>query len=117
MSPPTFTEALTRAEAQARSTLVPALHERLADAVTLVKDGRVFQATDGTWQVDSSSREGGAQCEWRLLVRRRAFSGAPGAVQASLERLSGASRVPAHASARTRECRSYRHPGPARGTV
>jgi hypothetical protein len=54
----TFSQALQRAEAQARRTLDVALHERLSATVTLVKDGRVFQATDGTWQVDSSSREG-----------------------------------------------------------
>ena len=54
----TFTQALTQAEAQARSTLAPALHERLSAAVALVQDGRVFQANDGSWQVDSASNEG-----------------------------------------------------------
>jgi hypothetical protein len=54
----TFTQALTQAEAQARSTLPVELHERLSAAVALVTQGRVFQTTDGTWQVDSSSQEG-----------------------------------------------------------
>jgi hypothetical protein len=58
MSTLTFAQALTQAEAQARSTLAPELHERLRCAVALVQDGRVFQGTDGTWQVDSTSREG-----------------------------------------------------------
>jgi hypothetical protein len=58
MSTSTFSEALIQAEAQARSTLAPELHERLSAAVALVTDGAVFQTTDGTWQVDSSSREG-----------------------------------------------------------
>jgi hypothetical protein len=58
MSHLTFHQALAQAEAQARSTLAPALHERLSCAVSLVKDGRVFQASDGTWQVDSTSRAG-----------------------------------------------------------
>jgi hypothetical protein len=56
--PLTFQQALLQADAQARSTLVPDLHDRLSCAVALVQDGRVFQATDGTWQVDSTSREG-----------------------------------------------------------
>src|ERR1700750_314990 len=54
----TFVQALTQAEAQARTTLPVELHERLSAAVALVTDGRVFQTTDGTWQVDSTSREG-----------------------------------------------------------
>ena len=54
----TFAQALLQAEAQARSTLDVALHERLSAAVALVKDGRVFQSNDGTWQVDSASQEG-----------------------------------------------------------
>ena len=58
MAPLTFSQALLQAEAQARSTLAPELHERLSAAVALVTDGRVFQATDGTWQVDSSSTQG-----------------------------------------------------------
>jgi hypothetical protein len=58
MSTLTFLQALTQAEAQARSTLDVALYERLSAAVALVQDGRVFQTTDGTWQVDSTSREG-----------------------------------------------------------
>jgi len=58
MSILTFAQALLQAEAQARSTLAPELHERLSAAVSLVKDGRVFQATDGTWQVASASTEG-----------------------------------------------------------
>jgi hypothetical protein len=54
----TFTQALVQAEAQARSTLDVALHERLSAGVALVQDGLVFQTTDGTWQVHSSSQEG-----------------------------------------------------------
>ena len=54
----TFHQALTQAEAQARSTLAPELHERLSAAVALVKDGRVFQTSTGDWQVDSTSQEG-----------------------------------------------------------
>ena len=54
----TFHQALIQAEAQARSTLDFSLHERLSCAVSLVKDGRVFQTSDGTWQVDSSSTQG-----------------------------------------------------------
>ena len=52
-----FHAALMQAEAQARSTLDSALHARLNCAVALVKDGHVFQANDGTWQVDSTSKE------------------------------------------------------------
>jgi len=58
MSPTTFAAALTQAEAQARSTLDVALHERLSAAVSLVRAGRVFQDSAGEWQVDSSSQEG-----------------------------------------------------------
>lgn len=54
----TFSQALLQAEAQARSTLDPALHERLSCAVALVKDGRVFQTSTGAWEVDSASTEG-----------------------------------------------------------
>ena len=54
----TFAQALLQAEAQARSTLDVALHERLSAAVSLVKDGRVFQSTKGAWEVDSSSTPG-----------------------------------------------------------
>jgi hypothetical protein len=54
----TFTHALERAELAARQTLPAALHERLAAAYSLVKDGRVFQASDGSWQVDSATSEG-----------------------------------------------------------
>jgi hypothetical protein len=53
-----FSAALLQAEAQARSTLPVELHERLSCAVSLVHDGKVFQMTDGTWQVSSSSQEG-----------------------------------------------------------
>ena len=53
-----FTQALEQAEAQARSTLAPALHGRLSDAVALVQNGRVFQTSTGEWQVDSTSRTG-----------------------------------------------------------
>src|SRR5262245_31765495 len=58
MSHLTFAHALTQAEAQARTTLPVELHKRLSAAVALVTDGRVFQTTDGSWQVDSTSREG-----------------------------------------------------------
>ena len=54
----TFHQALTQAEAQARSTLDAALHERLSCAVSLVRDGRVFQTSAGLWQVDSSTTAG-----------------------------------------------------------
>jgi hypothetical protein len=57
MTPPTFLQALTQAEAQARSTLDVALHERLSAAMALVQGGRVFQTADGIWQVNSSSRD------------------------------------------------------------
>ena len=53
-----FHQALLQAEAQARSTLDVALHERLSAAVALVKAGRVFQTSAGDWQVDSSSTAG-----------------------------------------------------------
>ena len=53
-----FHAALSMAEAQARSTLDVALHERLSAAVALVKTGRTFQASDGTWQVESTSEAG-----------------------------------------------------------
>src|SRR5262245_8323061 len=58
MSTLTFTHALERAELAARQSLPAALHERLSAAVSLVKDGRVFQASDGSWQVDSTTSEG-----------------------------------------------------------
>jgi hypothetical protein len=54
MAAPTFPQALTQAEAQARSTLPVELDERLSAAVALVKDGRVFQDSAGEWQVDSN---------------------------------------------------------------
>ena len=54
----TFHHALLQAEAQARSTLDVALHERLSAAVALVKTGRTFQASDGTWLVESTSEAG-----------------------------------------------------------
>lgn len=54
----TFAQALLQAEAQARSTLDAALHERVSAGVALVHDGKVFQTTDGTWQVSSSRQEG-----------------------------------------------------------
>jgi len=54
----TFAQALLQAEAQARSTLPVELHERLSCAISLVKDGRVFQTRAGDWQVDSASTEG-----------------------------------------------------------
>jgi hypothetical protein len=54
----TFSQALLQAEAQARSTLDQGLHGRLSCAVSLVKDGHVFQADDGTWTVDSQADDG-----------------------------------------------------------
>ena len=55
----TFHQALVQAEAQARSTLDVALHERLSCAVALVKHGAVFQEGDGhTWTVESTSKPG-----------------------------------------------------------
>jgi hypothetical protein len=54
----TFTEALAHAEVQARTTLPSTLHERLAAAVALVTQGQVFQDSDGTWLVHSTSRAG-----------------------------------------------------------
>jgi hypothetical protein len=53
-----FSEALCRAEAQARSTLDGVLHERLSCAVALVQEGRVVQADDGAWTVESRSQPG-----------------------------------------------------------
>ena len=47
MSTLTFHQALMQAEAQARSTLDVALHERLSAATALVKNGHVFQGSDG----------------------------------------------------------------------
>ena len=54
----TFTQALTQAEAQAVTTLPAELHERLSAAMALAKEGRVFHASDGSWQVDSTSQVG-----------------------------------------------------------
>jgi hypothetical protein len=54
MSAPTFTEALTQAEALAR-TKYPERAERITQAMALVKEGRVFQSNDGRWEVDSAS--------------------------------------------------------------
>jgi hypothetical protein len=55
----TFPQALTQAEAQARTTLAPELHARLSCAVALVETAQVFQANDGTtWRVASSSKPG-----------------------------------------------------------
>jgi hypothetical protein len=58
MSALTFGQALTQAEAQARSTLPVELRERLSAAVALVQGGHVFQTSAGDWQVDSSTTEG-----------------------------------------------------------
>jgi hypothetical protein len=58
MSPLTFTDALLQAERLARAALPPESHARLTCAVSLVKEGRVFQAANGDWQVDSTSTEG-----------------------------------------------------------
>jgi hypothetical protein len=54
MSDLTFAQALLQAEAQARSTLDAALHERLSCAVAIAKAGKVFQTTGGQWQVQST---------------------------------------------------------------
>lgn len=54
----TFHHALAQAEVQARTSLPSELHERLSCAVSLVKDQRVFQASDHTWQVDSVDHAG-----------------------------------------------------------
>src|SRR6516225_1479551 len=54
MSAPTFTEALTQAEALAR-TKYPERAERITQAMALVKEGRLFQSNDGRWEVDSAS--------------------------------------------------------------
>jgi hypothetical protein len=52
---PTFAEALGIAERQARTALPYALHERLSCALSLLKNGKVFQTTSGAWQVQSVS--------------------------------------------------------------
>jgi hypothetical protein len=56
----TFREALAQAEAQARATLPPALHERLACAVALVTQGQVLQdaETSGWWVTDRPALPG-----------------------------------------------------------
>jgi hypothetical protein len=52
----TFAQALLQAEAMARSTLPPELHERLSCAVALVQEGKVLQADDGqSWHVTSAT--------------------------------------------------------------
>jgi hypothetical protein len=53
-----FSQALIEAESQARKTLPSTLHERLAHAAELVRGGRVFQDSDGGWQVESASQAG-----------------------------------------------------------
>jgi hypothetical protein len=58
MSTFTFLQALTEAEAQARTTLPATLHERLSCAVALVRDSSVFQSADGSWTVASVSTPG-----------------------------------------------------------
>jgi hypothetical protein len=58
MSRLTLTEALCQAESQARSTLPAELYERLSAAVSLVKEGRVFQDSAGEWQVGSTAQAG-----------------------------------------------------------
>ena len=59
MSPSmTFSEALTQAAAQANRTLDPALASRISAATELVRAGHCFEASDGTWQVGSTSSEG-----------------------------------------------------------
>lgn len=57
MSTLTFQQALMQVEAQARSVLDGALHERLSCAVALVNESRVFQTSHGVWQVESTSTE------------------------------------------------------------
>ena len=68
----TFHQALILAEAQARAGLPYELHERLSCAISLVKNGQVFQEEGGhTWTVASTSKPGneyringqGCQCE------------------------------------------------------
>jgi hypothetical protein len=57
MGAPTFTQALEQA-AQLARTAMPDRATRIDQAVTLVKDGRVFQRNDGEWEVDSMSTAG-----------------------------------------------------------
>jgi hypothetical protein len=50
-----FHAALRQAEAQARSTLAPELHERISAARELITNGHCFQLGDGTWTVQSAT--------------------------------------------------------------
>ena len=75
-----FHQALEKAEGQARRSLVPALHPRLTDAVELVQGGRVFQASDGTWKVDSTSSQGltytvNGQCPYNYCYYNKPLQG------------------------------------------
>lgn len=54
-APTTFTQALEQAARRAVQALPETLHERIADAVVLVRDGHCFQTDDGTWTVQSAS--------------------------------------------------------------
>jgi hypothetical protein len=55
MSPLSFTQALEHAAMLATQALPESLHERLACAVVLVRDGHCFQTDDGTWTVQSTT--------------------------------------------------------------
>jgi hypothetical protein len=57
MATPTFTDALTQAEALARDAM-PDRGTRIDQALSLVKNGHVFQCDDGHWQVDSTTTPG-----------------------------------------------------------
>jgi hypothetical protein len=55
MSHLTFTQALEHAAMLATQALPETLHERLRDAVLLVRDGHCFQQDGGSWSVASAS--------------------------------------------------------------
>jgi hypothetical protein len=55
MRPFSFTDALAQAEQLARQSLPVELHERLSCAVSLVRQGSVFQDDSGHWTVASAS--------------------------------------------------------------
>jgi hypothetical protein len=57
MGAPTFAQALEQA-AQLARTAMPTRVTRIDQAVTLVKEGRVFQRGNGEWEVDSMSTAG-----------------------------------------------------------
>jgi hypothetical protein len=54
----TFAEALALAAEKATATLAPELHQRLAEAVDLVREGHTFQTDAGLWQVNSLKHPG-----------------------------------------------------------